>query len=253
MAQAPALVRASNPLTRRPPPDRPADGPELLVSRPRPHLRRIPRTAPVAIPEIDGRRYVLGAYGEGQSWSARTSGPPARPTSSSTAAPSTSGQSGSAAPRRSTSSRRRCQAASPRLPRVGRLFAVGPLPARGPRGPQRPRPCRRHPPGLRASRGVNVVDRPDEGDLDDNEDSSSALEATAESRLRYARRRQCARRRGRRRSGPCPGRAPRRSRRSAASASSSSQRPLITSVEVGRSRAVSMRATSRSPHRIGSE
>jgi deazaflavin-dependent oxidoreductase (nitroreductase family) len=63
MTQVPALVRYSNPLTRwllrRGLPMGPNG---LLTVRGRSSGQ--PRTAPVAVAEIDGRRYVIGAYGE---------------------------------------------------------------------------------------------------------------------------------------------------------------------------------------------
>jgi deazaflavin-dependent oxidoreductase (nitroreductase family) len=63
MTQAPALVRYANPLTRwllrRGLPMGPNG---LLTVRGRSSGK--PRTAPVAIAEIDGYRYVIGAYGE---------------------------------------------------------------------------------------------------------------------------------------------------------------------------------------------
>jgi deazaflavin-dependent oxidoreductase (nitroreductase family) len=63
MTQVPALVRYSNPLTRwllrRGLPMGPNG---LLTVRGRSSGQ--PRTAPVAIAEIDGHRYVIGAYGE---------------------------------------------------------------------------------------------------------------------------------------------------------------------------------------------
>jgi deazaflavin-dependent oxidoreductase (nitroreductase family) len=65
MTQAPALVRASNPLTRRLLRLGLPMGPNVLMTI-RGRTSGVPRTAPVAIPEIDGRRYVIGAYGEVQ-------------------------------------------------------------------------------------------------------------------------------------------------------------------------------------------
>jgi deazaflavin-dependent oxidoreductase (nitroreductase family) len=65
MTQAPALVRASNPLTRRLLRLGLPMGPNVLMTV-RGRTSGVPRTAPVAIPEIDGRRYVIGAYGEVQ-------------------------------------------------------------------------------------------------------------------------------------------------------------------------------------------
>src|SRR4029078_13504441 len=61
--RAPALIRRSNSLTgallRRGLPM----GPNVLMTG-RGRRRAEPRTAPVAVPEIDGRRYVIGAYGD---------------------------------------------------------------------------------------------------------------------------------------------------------------------------------------------
>jgi deazaflavin-dependent oxidoreductase (nitroreductase family) len=63
MTQVPALVRYSNPLTRwllrRGLPMGPNG---LLTVRGRSSGQ--PRTAPVAVAEIDGHRYIIGAYGE---------------------------------------------------------------------------------------------------------------------------------------------------------------------------------------------
>jgi deazaflavin-dependent oxidoreductase (nitroreductase family) len=60
--QAPALVRASNPITRRLLRIGLPMGPNVLMTV-RGRSSGEPRTAPVAIAEIDGRRYVVGAYG----------------------------------------------------------------------------------------------------------------------------------------------------------------------------------------------
>ena len=65
MTQAPALVRASNPLTRRLLRIGMPMGPNVLMTV-RGRTSGEPRTAPVATPTIDGRRYVIGAYGEVQ-------------------------------------------------------------------------------------------------------------------------------------------------------------------------------------------
>jgi deazaflavin-dependent oxidoreductase (nitroreductase family) len=65
MTQAPALVRASNPLSRRLLRLGLPMGPNVLMTV-RGRTSGVPRTAPVAIPEIDGRRYVIGAYGNVQ-------------------------------------------------------------------------------------------------------------------------------------------------------------------------------------------
>jgi deazaflavin-dependent oxidoreductase (nitroreductase family) len=63
LTRAPALIRRSNPLTgallRRGLPM----GPNVLMTV-RGRVSGEPRTAPVAVPEIDGRRYVIGAYGD---------------------------------------------------------------------------------------------------------------------------------------------------------------------------------------------
>jgi deazaflavin-dependent oxidoreductase (nitroreductase family) len=65
MTTAPAIVRAANPLTRRLLRIGLPMGPNVLMTV-RGRTSGVPRTAPVAIPEIDGRRYVIGAYGEVQ-------------------------------------------------------------------------------------------------------------------------------------------------------------------------------------------
>ena len=63
MTQAPALVRASNPLTRRLLRLGLPMGPNVLLTV-RGRSSGLPRTAPVAVAEIDGRRFVVGAYGD---------------------------------------------------------------------------------------------------------------------------------------------------------------------------------------------
>jgi len=63
--QAPALVRFSNPLTRRLLRLGMPMGPNVLLTV-RGRTSGEPRTAPVAIVEIDGHRYVIAAYGEVQ-------------------------------------------------------------------------------------------------------------------------------------------------------------------------------------------
>jgi deazaflavin-dependent oxidoreductase (nitroreductase family) len=63
MTTAPAIVRAANPLTRRLLRLGLPMGPNVLLTV-RGRSTGLPRTAPVAIAEIDGRRYVIGAYGE---------------------------------------------------------------------------------------------------------------------------------------------------------------------------------------------
>jgi deazaflavin-dependent oxidoreductase (nitroreductase family) len=65
MTQAPALVRASNPLTRRLLRIGLPMGPNVLLTV-RGRTSGQPRTAPVAVAEIDGRRFVIGAYGDVQ-------------------------------------------------------------------------------------------------------------------------------------------------------------------------------------------
>jgi deazaflavin-dependent oxidoreductase (nitroreductase family) len=63
--EAPALVRLSNPLTRRLLRSGLPMGPNVLLTV-RGRVSGEPRTAPVAVVEIDGRRYVIGAYGDVQ-------------------------------------------------------------------------------------------------------------------------------------------------------------------------------------------
>lgn len=63
MTQAPALIRFSNPITRRLLRIGVPMGPNLLLTV-RGRTTGRPRTAPVAVAEIDGRRWVIGAYGE---------------------------------------------------------------------------------------------------------------------------------------------------------------------------------------------
>ena len=62
MTQAPAFIRLSNPITRRLMRLGMPMGPNVLMTV-RGRASGAPRTAPVAIAEIDGRRYVIGAYG----------------------------------------------------------------------------------------------------------------------------------------------------------------------------------------------
>ncbi|MCI0583991.1 MAG: nitroreductase family deazaflavin-dependent oxidoreductase [Chloroflexi bacterium] len=62
MTQAPALVRISNPLTRRLLRVGLPMGPNVLMTV-RGRASGLPRSAPVAIVELDGRRWVIGAYG----------------------------------------------------------------------------------------------------------------------------------------------------------------------------------------------
>jgi deazaflavin-dependent oxidoreductase (nitroreductase family) len=63
--RAPALIRASNPLTRRLLGIGVPMGPNVLLTV-RGRTSGEPRTAPVAITEVGGRRWVIGAYGDVQ-------------------------------------------------------------------------------------------------------------------------------------------------------------------------------------------
>lgn len=63
--RAPGVVRASNPITRRLLRLGLPMGPNLLLTI-RGRTSGEPRTAPVAVVEIDGRRWVIGAYGDVQ-------------------------------------------------------------------------------------------------------------------------------------------------------------------------------------------
>jgi len=63
MTTAPAIVRLSNPITRRLLRLGLPMGPNVLLTI-RGRSSGLPRTAPVAVAEIDGRRYVVGAYGD---------------------------------------------------------------------------------------------------------------------------------------------------------------------------------------------
>ena len=65
MTDVPALVRYSNPLTRRLLRIGVPMGPNLLLTV-RGRTSGEPRTAPVAVVAIDGRRWVIGAYGDVQ-------------------------------------------------------------------------------------------------------------------------------------------------------------------------------------------
>lgn len=65
MTQAPAIVRYSNPLTRRLLRTGVPMGPNLLLTV-RGRTTGQPRTAPVAAVEVGGRRWIIGAYGEVQ-------------------------------------------------------------------------------------------------------------------------------------------------------------------------------------------
>ena len=63
MTQAPALIRYSAPVTRRLLGAGLGMGPnELLTVRGR--VSGLPRTAPVAVVELNGRRWVVGTFGE---------------------------------------------------------------------------------------------------------------------------------------------------------------------------------------------
>src|SRR4051812_13389552 len=62
MSQAPTIVRLSNPLTRRLMGLGLPMGPNVLMTV-RGRKSGEPRTAPVALVQIDHRRYVIGAYG----------------------------------------------------------------------------------------------------------------------------------------------------------------------------------------------
>jgi deazaflavin-dependent oxidoreductase (nitroreductase family) len=61
--RAPRIVRASNPLTSRLMRIGLPMGPNMLLTV-RGRQSGLPRTVPVAVAEIDGRRYVIGAYGD---------------------------------------------------------------------------------------------------------------------------------------------------------------------------------------------
>lgn len=61
--RAPRIVRASNPLTSRLMRLGLPMGPNVLLTV-RGRTSGLPRTVPVAVTEIDGRRYVIGAYGD---------------------------------------------------------------------------------------------------------------------------------------------------------------------------------------------
>ena len=63
MTSAPAFVRYSNPLTRRLLRLGVPMGPNLLLTV-RGRSTGLPRTAPVAVVETDGRRLIIAAYGE---------------------------------------------------------------------------------------------------------------------------------------------------------------------------------------------
>ncbi len=63
MTQAPLVVRYSNPLTRRLLRLGVPMGPNLLLTV-RGRTSGLPRTAPVAVVETEGRRLIIAAYGE---------------------------------------------------------------------------------------------------------------------------------------------------------------------------------------------
>ena len=65
MTHAPALVRSSNPIAVRLFRLGLPTGPNVLLTV-RGRTSGVPRTAPVAIVELDGRRWIIGAYGEVQ-------------------------------------------------------------------------------------------------------------------------------------------------------------------------------------------
>ena len=65
MTTAPAFVRASNPLSRRLLRLGTPMGPNVLLTV-RGRTSGLPRSAAVAIVELDGRRWVIGAYGDVQ-------------------------------------------------------------------------------------------------------------------------------------------------------------------------------------------
>ena len=63
LVRVPAFIRLSNPLSRRLLRANLPMGPNVLLTV-RGRTSGEPRTAAVAVAEIDGRRYVIGAYGE---------------------------------------------------------------------------------------------------------------------------------------------------------------------------------------------
>ena len=65
MTQAPAFVRASNPLTRLMLRLGMPMGPNVLLTV-RGRTSGLPRSAPVAIAEFEGRRWIIAAYGDVQ-------------------------------------------------------------------------------------------------------------------------------------------------------------------------------------------
>src|SRR5918994_5076444 len=65
MTTAPAFVRASNPLTRRLLRLGMPMGPNVLLTV-RGRTTGLPRSTAVAVAELDGRRWIIGAYGNVQ-------------------------------------------------------------------------------------------------------------------------------------------------------------------------------------------
>ena len=65
MTHVPFIVRAPNPLVRRLLRLGLPMGPNTLLTV-RGRTSGLPRSAPVAVPEIDGRRFAIGAYGDVQ-------------------------------------------------------------------------------------------------------------------------------------------------------------------------------------------
>ena len=65
MTTAPAFVRASNPLSRRLLRLGTPMGPNVLLTV-RGRTSALPRSAAVAVVDLDGRRFVIGAYGDVQ-------------------------------------------------------------------------------------------------------------------------------------------------------------------------------------------
>ena len=63
LARVPAFIRLSNPISRRLLRANMPMGPNVLLTV-RGRTSGEPRTAAVAVAEIDGRRYVIGAYGD---------------------------------------------------------------------------------------------------------------------------------------------------------------------------------------------
>ena len=136
MTSAPAFVRASNPLSRRLLRLGLPAGPNVLLTV-RGRTSGQPRTAPVAIVELDGRRWIIGAYGDVQ-WvrNLRAAGQ---------AEIRVRGGKESVASRELDRTEatdfyaRILPTYVDRLPWFGRLFARNPLRRCGAGGPQRPR------------------------------------------------------------------------------------------------------------------